>query len=48
MLSISPIFNIKMATQEFTNFEVFKKMHAGITAVTIQSNKIDLNEIKDN
>ena len=37
-----------MATQKFTNFGVFKKMHADMTAVTIQSNKIVLNEVKDN
>ena len=38
-----------MATQKFTNFDkLFLKTHANITAVTIQSNKIVLNEIKDN
>jgi len=38
-----------MATQKFTNFDkfFFLKTHAHITAVTIQSNKIVLNEIKD-
>ena len=37
-----------MATQKFTNFEVFLKMHADMTTVTIQSNKLVSNEIKDN
>ena len=38
-----------MAAQKFTNFDkVFFKRYAGITAVTIQSNKIVLNEVKDN
>ena len=36
-----------MPTQEFTNFDVFL-MHADMTAVTIQSNTIVLNEVKDN
>ena len=44
----SSIFNIKLATQKFTNFDKFFKMHAGMTAVTIQSKKIVLNEVKDN
>ena len=45
----SSIFNSKMAAQKFTNFDkLFKKMYADMTAVTIQSNKIVLNEIKDN
>ena len=43
----SSIFNIKMATQIFTNFDTFFKMHADMTAVTIQFNKIILNEVKD-
>ena len=41
------IFSIKMAIQKFTNFD-FLKMHADMTVVTIQSNKIVLNEMKDN
>ena len=40
-------FNIKMATQKFTNFDKFFKMHVDMTAVIIQSNKIVLNEVKD-
>ena len=40
--------NIKMATQKFTNFGKFFKMHSDIVAVTIQSIKTVLNEIKDN
>ena len=37
-----------MATQKFTNFDkFFLKTHGDITAVTIQSNKIVLNESKD-
>ena len=43
----SSIFNIKMATQKFTNFDKFFLMHADMTAVTIQSNKIVSNEVKD-
>ena len=38
----------KMATQKFTNFDKFFLMHADITAVTIQSNRIVSNEAKDN
>ena len=30
-------FNIKMATQKFTNFKKFFKMYADMTAVIIQS-----------
>ena len=42
-------FNIKMAAQKFTNFDkVFLKMHTDMTAVTLQSNEIVLNEVKDN
>ena len=45
----SSIFSIKMATQKLTNFDkFFKKMHADMTVVTMQSNKIVLNEVKDN
>ena len=45
----SSIFNIKMAAQKFTNFaRFFFLMHFDMTAVTLQSNKIVLNEVKDN
>ena len=37
-----------MATQKFTNFGKFLLMHAGMTAVTTQSNKTVSNEVKDN
>ena len=37
-----------MATQKFTNFDKFFLMDAKMTAVTIESNKIVLNEVKDN
>ena len=37
-----------MGTQKFTNFDKFFKVHADMTAVTIQSNKIVSNEVKDN
>ena len=37
-----------MTTQKFTNFDLFFKMHADMTAVTIKSNKTVLNEVKDN
>ena len=47
MLLLSSIFNIKVATQKFTNFDFFL-MYADVTAVTIQSNKIVLKEVKDN
>ena len=44
-------FNIKMATQKFTIFDkilfVFFLMHTDMTSVTIQSNKIVSNEVKD-
>ena len=36
-----------MAAQKFTNFDKFFLMHADMTAVTLQSNKIVLNEVKD-
>ena len=36
-----------MATQNVTNFNGFL-MHADMTAVAIQPNKIVLNEVKDN
>ena len=35
-----------MATQKFTNFDFL--MYIDVTAVTIQSNKIAWNEVKDN
>ena len=37
-----------MATQKFTNFDKFLKVHADMTVVAIQSNKIVSNEVKDN
>ena len=37
-----------MTTQKFTNFDFFKKIHADMTAVTIQSKKILSSEVKDN
>ena len=36
-----------MSIQKLTNFDKFLKMHADVTAVTIQSNKIVLNVTKD-
>ena len=45
-MCIFSISNIKMATQKFTNFDV--KMHADMTAVTIHTTKIVLQEAKDN
>ena len=39
-------FNIKMNTQKFTNFDVFFKVHADMTVVTIQYNKIVSNEVR--
>ena len=36
-----------MATQKYTYFDFFK-IHADMTAVTIQYNKIVPNEVKDN
>ena len=45
----SSIFNIKAATQKFTNFDkFFKKTHTDMTAVTAQSNEIVSNEVQDN
>ena len=35
-----------MVAQKFTNFGKFSLMHADMTAVTVQSNKIVLNEVK--
>ena len=37
-----------MVTQKFTNFGKFLLRYADMAAVTIQSNKIVLNEVKDN
>ena len=37
-----------MAAQKFTNFDKLFLMHANMTAVTIQSNIIVSNEVKDN
>ena len=37
-----------MATQKFINFDKFLKKCTDMTAVTIQSNKIVLNEVRDN
>ena len=48
IMLFSFMFNIKVAIQKFTNLVSFLKMHADITVVTIPSNKIILNEIKDN
>ena len=39
------MFSIKMAAEQFTNFDFL--MHAHMTAVTVQSNKIVSNEVKD-
>ena len=41
------ISNIEMATWKFISFDFFL-MHIDMTAVTIQSNKIVSNEVKDN
>ena len=35
-----------MNTQKFTNFDVFFKVHADMTVVTIQYNKIVSNEVR--
>ena len=40
------MFNVKMATQKFTNFDKFLKMYAGMTTVTIQPSKIASDEDK--
>ena len=37
-----------MATHKFTDFDVFLKMHTDMTAVTMQSNRIVSNDVKDN
>ena len=36
-----------MATQKFTNYDKSFLMHADMTAVTIQSNKMVSNVVKD-
>ena len=36
-----------MTTQKFTDFDKFFLRYADMTAVTIQSNKIVSNEVKD-
>ena len=41
------LFNSETAIQKFSNFKFFK-LHVNMTAVTIQSNKIVLNQVKDN
>ena len=43
MLLFPSIFNIKITTQKYTNFYVFKKTHADMTAVTVQSDKTVLS-----
>ena len=48
MLPIFFLFNINTAAQKFTNFVFFFNMHADVTAVTVQSNKIFSNEVEDN
>ena len=46
MLLFSSLVNIKMSTQKSTVKK--KNLHVDMTAVTIQSNKIVLNEVKEN
>ena len=48
MLLFSYIFNIKMATQNSTILIIFFKCTLIMIAVTIQSNKTALNQVKDN
>ena len=48
MFHIFSIFDIKMATQKFNNVDKFFLMHTDMTVVTIQSNKIVLNEVRAN
>ena len=48
MLHIFFHLNIKLAAQKFTSFDKFFLVHADMTAVTIQSNNIVSNEVKDN
>ena len=45
---LSFTFTIKMTAQKFTILISFFKMHTDRTAVTIQSNKVVSNEVKDN
>ena len=45
MLLFSSSFSTKMTIQKLTSFGV---LHTDMTAVTIQSNKTVLNEVKDN
>ena len=47
MLLISSIFYVKMATQKFTNFGNFLKMHTDMAAVMISGDEIVSNEVKD-
>ena len=45
----SCIFNIKMVTQKVTSFDIYiYLMHGDMNTVTIQSNKIALNKVKEN
>ncbi len=47
MLLFSSIFNIKMATQKFTNFgKSFFKVHADMTAVTCSLTKLFQMKLK--
>ena len=48
MLLFSSIFNIKMATQKFTNFDKSFLNARRYDSCHIQSNKIVSNEVKDN
>ena len=48
MLLFSSIFNIKIATQKFTSFNVFFLNAHWYDSCHIQSNKIVSNEVKDN
>ena len=40
------IFTIKMVIQKFTNFDIFFKMHANMTAHRIQSKKLFQMKLK--
>ena len=44
----SSIFNMKMATQKFIILVVLFKMHAVMTAITMQAKKIVSSEVQDN
>ena len=46
MLLFSSIFNIQMATQKFTNSDIFFKMHAYVTAAIVQSKKLFWMKLK--